>query len=546
MKKDNIFQITQVKVPIEYDEDNIRSYCAAKMKISGKDIISTKVLRRSIDARKKEDVHYSLTTLVEVADKAYRKLISFKKPISDVSVYKDSTYIIPAETGSELSECKQRAGHSSLRPVIIGSGPAGLFAAYILALKGFKPLIIERGQSVEKRAKAVEKFWLTGELMPESNVQFGEGGAGTFSDGKLNTLVKDTYGRIRFMLETFVEFGANPEILISNKPHVGTDVLKKVLVNIRNKIISLGGEYRFETKLTDIIIKDGTVKEIILNGEENFVCDTLVLALGHSARDTFKMLYNKGFEMMAKPFAVGVRVEHPQRIISEYQYGEAFKKLPPADYKVTHTGRNGRGVYSFCMCPGGYVVNSASEAGGILVNGMSYSDRGSENANSAIVATVNAADFEGDDALSGVRYQRRLEEAAFKLGHGKIPIQLFGDFLNNKKSTGFGEVKNISKGKTEFANLKEILPEYISESLAEGIRAFGKKIKGFDREDMIMSGIESRTSSPLRIIRDVNTMESRFKGIYPIGEGAGYAGGITSSAVDGIKVAEIIIRKKNG
>ena len=313
---------------------------------------------------------------------------------------------------------------------------------------------------------------------------------------------------------------------------------------MRKEILSLGGAYRFETKFTDFEAKKGDISHIVLNYEEILPCKELILAIGHSSRDTFRLLSEKKIIMTPKPFAVGLRVEHPQEMISKYQYGRMYDRLPPADYKVTAKGVEDRGVYSFCMCPGGYVVNSSSEKGGTLVNGMSYNDRGSKNANSAIVVAVNPADFGADDALAGVRYQRELEKKTYELAKGAIPIQLFGDFKENKNSTGFGGITTVSKGRTEFANLREILPKYISESIILGMGSFGTKIKGFDRDDVVLLGVESRTSSPLRILRDNENFESSIKGIYPIGEGAGYAGGITSAAVDGVKAALKIIEKR--
>ena len=534
MKEGKLLQVSQVKLPIGYTAEDVRKACIRKLKINENELISYETKKKSVDARKKEDIHYSLSVVVSLTDKAYNRILSARNPIQDVSYYKE-----------EKLEIKRiSSDNSKNRPIIIGSGPAGLFCAYVLAVAGLKPLIIEQGQNVEKRTETVDKFWTTGELSETTNVQFGEGGAGTFSDGKLNTMVKDPFKRIPFVLETFVKFGADPEILYINKPHIGTDVLKNVLINIRKEIISLGGEYRFETKFTGFEEKNGQIKHIVLNNEEILPCNEVILALGHSARDTFELLSSKGIIMTPKPFAVGVRVEHPQEMISRYQYGKMYDRLPPADYKVTATGVEGRGVYSFCMCPGGYVVNSSSEKGGTLVNGMSYHDRGSENANSAIVVAVSPSDFGVGDALAGVRYQRELEKKTFRLAGGAIPVQLLGDFIENKTSTGFGFINTVSKGKTEFANLRDVLPEYITRSIIIGMEDFGRKIKGFDRKDVVMLGVESRTSSPLRVIRDNDTFEANIRGIYPIGEGAGYAGGITSAAVDGVKAAEKIIEKR--
>lgn len=521
--KENLLQF-QVALPVDYTEDDLRKVCIKKLKLKPDDLISYEIKKKSIDARKKEEVCYNLSLILSIREKVYKKLLD-----RGLKQYINSSYTI-----------NKIASNKSIRPIIVGSGPAGLFSAYTMVLSGLNPIIIERGRRVEERSILVDRFFSTGELSEDTNVQFGEGGAGTFSDGKLNTMVKDPFLRIPFVLDTFVKFGANPEIKYMNKPHIGTDVLKKVLINMRKEIIKLGGEYRFETKLTDIRIKDKRVYEIVLNDKEVISCNQLVLALGHSARDTFRMLLKRGIEIVEKPFAVGLRIEHPQEWINVNQYGKFSDRLPPAEYKLTHKLKNGRGVYSFCMCPGGYVVNASSKKGATLVNGMSYNNRGSRNANSAIVVTVDRNDFKKDEPLAGVLYQEELEEKAFSLAGGKIPIQLFGDFVENRISNGFGEIEPVTKGAVEFSNLRGILPDYLSESIIEGVRVFSKKIKNFDRADVILSGIETRTSSPIRILRNEN-FESNIAGIYPIGEGAGYAGGITSAAVDGIKLTEKII-----
>lgn len=429
-----------------------------------------------------------------------------------------------------------------LRPVIVGSGPAGLFCAYYLIQAGLKPIVLERGDDVEHRLARVEDFWNGGTLDPESNVQFGEGGAGTFSDGKLNTLVKDPAGRNREVLDIFVRAGAPDEIRYVQKPHLGTDLLITIVKNLRSMIESSGGEVRFRSKVTDLDIRNGRITGITVNGEEKIETDTVVLAIGHSARDTFFLLKEKGLSMEAKSFAVGLRAEHPQQLINQYQYGlKEHDRLGAANYKLTHKGKNGRGVYSFCMCPGGYVVNASSEEKRLAVNGMSYQDRGSQNANSALIVTVTAEDFPGKDVLAGLEFQRKLEEKAYELGKGSIPVQLFGDFKNNQKSTAFKEILPCMKGSSSFANLRELLPEVLNETLIEGITAFGKIIPGFSRDDMVLSGVESRTSSPVRINRDAG-FQCEIRGIYPCGEGAGFAGGITSAAMDGLKTGEAIVK----
>ena len=384
-------------------------------------------------------------------------------------------------------------------------------------------------------------FFETGVLDTETNIQFGEGGAGTFSDGKLNSVIKEKDGRIRKVLETFVEFGANPEILYVNKPHVGTDVLSVVVSNIRNEIIRLGGTVNFNSKVTDIYIDTGKITGIRVNDEYDEEFNAVVLAPGHSARDTFEMLLKKGIEMEKKSFAVGMRIEHNQSLINNFAYGRDDNgSLPVADYKVTAKAGNNRGVYSFCMCPGGYVVNASSEKNMTCVNGMSYSKRDGKNANSAIVVTVNPEDFGENGVLSGMYFQRQLEHNAYLQGKGSVPYQLNEDFIKGKATSGYGSVKPQILGKKTGADLREVFPEFICESIIDGMKSFDKIIHGFNMGDAVFSGVESRTSSPVRIIRNEMFESISVKGLYPCGEGAGYAGGITSAAVDGIKVAEAV------
>ena len=428
-------------------------------------------------------------------------------------------------------------------PVIVGSGPAGLFCAWYLARAGYRPLVLERGQEAQKRKETVDRFWKDGVLDPDSNVQFGEGGAGTFSDGKLNTLVKDPNGRNHEVLKRFVEAGASEEIVYQQKPHLGTDVLIGIVETMRHQIEEMGGSFRFETKVTDLCIENGHLTAVEVNNEEKIPADACVLALGHSARDTFDMLHRRGVYMEPKSFAVGLRMEHPQKMINYDLYGEEENEfLGAASYKVTHTCENGRGVYSFCMCPGGYVVNASSEQGMLAVNGMSYQARDSKNANSALIVTVTPEDFPEEGPLGGIAFQRNLEKRAWEIGKGKIPVQLFGDYKLHQKSSAFGEIEPQMKGAHVFADVRSILPKEIGDSIEEGVLAFGKKLKGFDRNDAILSGVESRTSSPVRIVRNREGY-SNIEGIYPCGEGAGYAGGITSAAMDGIKTAEFICEK---
>ena len=522
-----MIRIRQVKANINASDEELIKNIADKLKIKQDEIIDFNIKKKSLDARDKQDIHYVYEFDVKVKDE--NKVLKIKS--KDILKASNEEYVFNI-TGTKKLE------H---RPIIIGAGPAGLFCGYMLAKHGYKPLIIERGEKVEDRIKTVEKFWQTGELNKESNVQFGEGGAGTFSDGKLNTLVKDKMFRNKKVLEIFVEAGAPEEILYINKPHIGTDLLRDVVKNLRIKIIEMGGEFRFNSCLTNINIENEKVKSIEINNQEIINTDILVLAIGHSARDTFRMLNNK-IEMSAKPFAIGVRVQHKQDVINQSQYGENHpKELPTASYKLTYKASNGRGVYTFCMCPGGFVVNSSSEENRLAINGMSNFKRNEENANSAVIVTVTPEDF-GDKPLDGVKFQEKLEEVTYKKGNGKIPVQLLGDFKQNRVSEDFKDVKPVMKGNYEFANLQEIFPEYITKSIIEAIAEFNKKIKGFSNNDTILAAIESRTSSPVRIQRDENG-QANIKGIYPCGEGAGYAGGITSSAMDGIKTAEKLAQK---
>lgn len=524
-----MLKINQLKLPINHTEEELLAKIRKQLQLKPKDIFIYKITKKSIDARKKPELFYVYSIQVEVPEE--EKIVKRIKN-GTVSVVKEKTYQIPAQGEMSLDHA----------PIIIGAGPAGLFAAYTLVLAGFLPIILERGKQIEQRTADVEEFWKTGILNPRSNVQFGEGGAGTFSDGKLNTAVKDPSGRNQFVLETFVKFGAQSEILYENKPHIGTDVLLKVIVNMRNYLIEKGCRFHFETCVIDLVIENGDVKRVVCE-DKVFEATTVILAPGHSARDTFRRLSELSVPMAAKNFAVGFRVEHPQAMIDTAMYGAQKKvKLPASPYKVTSNFPNGRGVYSFCMCPGGYVVNSSSEERHTVVNGMSYSGRNGRNANSAIIVSVNEKDFGASDALAGMRYQELLEENNYKLGSGKIPQQLYGDYCNNKASTNFGDFASEVKGLTTFANLRGLMGADMEESFMLGMQHFGKIIKDFDRRDAILSGMETRTSSPIRILRDTS-MESEIKGLYPCGEGAGYAGGITSAAMDGIKVAEAIISR---
>ena len=530
-----MIRINQLKLRINHTEADLKMKIVKSLHLKEDALLSYRIKKQSIDARKKPELSYVYTVDVSVKNesKVIKKIKD--KNISQVSV---KEYQIP-ESGSEILQN---------RPVIVGSGPAGLFCAYMLAIKGYAPILIERGMPVDQRIKDVEAFWNGGALKSESNVQFGEGGAGTFSDGKLNTLVKDEFGRNAKVLEIFTEHGADGEIQYVNKPHIGTDVLIEVVKNIREHIIAFGGDIWFHTKLTEILVNEGIVNGIevedTIKGEhKNIMSNNVVLAIGHSARDTFQMLYESKIPMEAKAFAVGVRVEHPQTMINLSQYGmEESEYLQAAAYKLTEKLENGRGVYTFCMCPGGYVVNASSEPERLAVNGMSYHARDGKNANTAVIVTVSPEDYGYQNALSGVEFQRRLEENAYQAGKGMVPVQLFGDFCDNKISTKLGEIEPQIKGKYTFGDVRGIFPKEVADSIEKGIKAFDRKINGYARKDAVLSGVESRTSSPVRIVRD-ETMQSSVKGLYPCGEGAGYAGGITSAAMDGIKVAEAIIKR---
>ncbi len=539
-----MIRISQVHLPVKHSYSDLKKTLCKKLHVSDlndKDIFCVK---KSLDARNKKNIiwNYIIDVRVDNEEEVLKKCESD----NNISEANSKKYQLP-ERGTLDYEG---------RICVVGSGPCGLFAAYMLAEYGYKPILIEQGHCVEERILAVNDFFEGGKLDTDCNIQFGEGGAGTFSDGKLNTGVNDQNGRNHFVLKTFVENGAPSEILFSNKPHLGTDVLSCVVKNMREKIIDNGGAVMFDTKFVDFEVDDGKLSKIILKikqqGEQDKViavkCSNLILAIGHSARDTYELLNKNEINMSPKPFAIGVRIEHSQEYINKVQYGEDYKELygdslPVADYKLTCKTEDGRSVYSFCMCPGGYVVNSSSEKGRLCVNGMSFSARDSKNANSAIVVNINPEDFcFSDSPLDGLEYQRVLEYKAYNACEGKIPVQLFKDFKEKIKSDSFGEVNPETQGEFDFADLNEVLPEFVCKDIVEAMDKFNKTIPGFAIDDAILSGVESRTSSPVRILRDDN-FESNIKGIYPCGEGAGYAGGITSSAIDGIKVFEAIYSK---
>lgn len=521
-----MLRISDIKLGTDDTESDLRKKV---LKLLGvKNVKSFEISKKSIDARKKPDIHYVYSVDVETDNEEY-----YAKKIKNSQIVKKKTYEFP------------KCGKFDKPVVIVGTGPAGLMCGLTLAQNGYKVILLERGKCVEERMKDVEAFWEAGFLNPESNVQFGEGGAGTFSDGKLTTGIKDF--RIRKVLEEFHKHGAPKEILYYSKPHVGTDNLSKMVASIRSEIRKLGGEVRFSNKLVNVKTDNGEICGAVVesdSGEYVIETNNIVLAIGHSARDTFYMLHEKKLFMTPKAFAIGVRVEHPAYLINESQYGKEYpEELPTASYKLTHQCEStGRGIYSFCMCPGGYVVNSSSEKGRLCVNGMSYHDRAGRNSNTALITTVTPEDFSSDSPLAGLEFQRKYEKLAYKIGNGKIPVQLFGDFMKKQVSTKIGTVTPSIKGDWQFANLHECLPDYVCESLLEGMKAFGRKIKGYDAEDAVFSGVETRTSSPLRMERN-KKFESNIKGFFPCGEGAGYAGGITSAAMDGIKTAEAIAEK---
>ncbi len=523
-----MIRISELKLPIEGNQKALEKKLSKALRVPMGDILAYRIFKRSLDARKKDNIHYVYVVDAEVKNE--KKVLEKNK---DKSISKTPDLEYQMLKGEAFPE---------KRPVVVGFGPAGMFAGLLLAEMGLCPIVLERGGDEESRKAAVEHFWNTGELDTENNVQFGEGGAGTFSDGKLTTRIKDP--RCRKVLEEMVDAGAPEEILYDAKPHIGTDLLRGVVKNIREKIKELGGEVRFFAKVTGFEWKDSDICAVVLADGERIETADVVLALGHSARDTFTLLHTEQFALEQKPFAMGVRIEHPQQMVDEAQYGEAAYKLPAADYRLTYTTAQGRGVYTFCMCPGGYVVAAASEEGRLAVNGMSEHSRDGENANSALLVQVYPADFGSDHPLAGMYFQQELEEKAFQCGGGNYtaPVERVGSFLKRTMPV-INEVEGTYRPGKKECRMDDIFPAFMTEALREALPAMGRKLKGFDRGDALLTAVESRSSSPIRILRDEKGMSLRHRGIYPAGEGAGYAGGIVSAAVDGILAAEKIAEK---
>lgn len=536
-----MIRIQQLKLPITHTQRELERKVQRELGLRRDETVSIKIRKRSIDARKKPELYFNYVIDCHVADEEKLLKRINKKHIISVS---EKAYQFPACGKEALQD----------RPVVVGAGPGGLFCALLLAEHGYCPILLEQGMDVDSRIQDVERFWKEGLLQKRSNVQFGEGGAGTFSDGKLNTLVKDKDGRNGEVLRRFEEAGADPSILYENKPHIGTDVLVRVVKNLRKEIERLGGSVRFQTQVTGFLQKGGQLTGLLTDKGETLPCSVAVFAIGHSARDTFQMLYDNGLTMEAKEFAAGFRVEHRQKDINLAQYGvEDAHPLQAASYKLTAQTKCGRGVYSFCMCPGGYVVNASSEEGRLAVNGMSYSGRDGVNSNSAIIVSVRKSDFASEHPLSGIAFQRSLEEAAYQAGGGRIPVQRLGELRrrfwqlqeenepiepDNKKPP----LEPMTKGAYAYADLTKILPHEMTQAFLEGMEQFSHVIAGFGDDETLVSAVESRTSSPVRIVRD-KSFQSNINGIYPCGEGAGYAGGITSAAMDGIRIAEAIAVK---
>jgi uncharacterized FAD-dependent dehydrogenase len=526
-----MLRLTEVKLPLDHPESAIESAILQRLGIAANELVGYSIARRGYDARKPRAIVFVYTLDVELKN----------EPAVLERLHGDRRVALAPDTGYRF--VAQAPSGLATRPVVIGTGPAGLFAGLILAQMGFRPIILERGKAVRERTKDTFGLWREGKLDPESNVQFGEGGAGTFSDGKLHSQIKDPKHHGKKVLTEFVKAGAPPEILYVSKPHIGTFRLVSMVEKMRSSIEALGGEVRFQSRVADIAIDGGQVRGVILADGERIAAEHVVLAVGHSARDTFQMLYERGVHIEAKPFSIGFRIEHPQSLIDRCRFGKNAGNplLGAADYKLVHHCANGRSVYSFCMCPGGQVVAAASEPGCVVTNGMSQYSRNERNANSGIVVDISPADYPGHP-LAGIAFQRRWEGRAFELGGGNYhaPGQLVGDFLAGKPSTAFGSVLPSYTPGVHLCDLSSALPDYAIVAIREALPAFDKQLKGFAMRDAVLTGVETRTSSPVRVTRNEDFQSVNTRGLYPAGEGAGYAGGILSAAVDGIKVAEAV------
>jgi len=527
-------RITNIKQPISEGDELLTLRIANLLGLDAQQVTSARVTRRALDARRKQDVFFLLSAEAQIDDVAAKRLLERENP--------------HVEAYEAPQEIEVAIGTESLRGrvVIVGLGPAGLFAALQLSKHGYAPLVVERGDAIKQRAERVERYWATGELDENSNVMFGEGGAGTFSDGKLTSRSKDARGDL--VMRTFVRFGAPEEITAASKPHIGTDRLRGVVSAMRREIERLGGEVRFRATLTGLEQKDGKLIRATIaspNGTETVDCAAMILAIGQGARDTYQMLFDLGIAMSPKPFAVGVRVEHPQSMIDRAQLGElaGHPRIGAAEYRLSAQSGE-RGVYTFCMCPGGSVIGSATATGEIVVNGMSNYARNAGNANAAVVVQVNPSDFAGD-ALGGMRFQKQMEHAAFLAGggNGMAPASTLSAFLRKEMPRGFGGIAPSYRPGIAACDLWRVLPPFVAQGIAEGMKAFGRQLRGFDRDDAVLTGVETRTSAPLRILRGENMESASYAGLYPVGEGAGYAGGIVSAAIDGIKAAEAIISR---